>query len=204
MHPNPTFRKTPVDDNLALARGEGFGMLCVNGPDGPLMAHIPFLVSPDGAFVDLHLVRSNPIARALPAPAVLAVQGPHGYVSPDWYGVEDQVPTWNYVAVHMRGPAQVLPQDGLLDLLKRQSAHFESLLLPKPVWTVDKMRPETIEKMMRMIVPCRMQIDDIQGTWKLNQNKTDAARLSAAEALAAAGQGATPDRLAQWMRDVLG
>ena len=102
MHPNPAFRKTAADRNLAFARARGFGVLSVNGPDGPLMAHVPFLLSDDGTMADLHLARSNAvIAAGLPAQAILAVIGPDAYVSPDWYGVADQVPTWNYIAVHL-------------------------------------------------------------------------------------------------------
>lgn len=105
MHPNPIFRQTPEARNVAFARAQGFGVLAVVAEGAPLMSHIPFLLSEDGAVAEFHLVRSNPIARALAAPlhARLAVVGPHSYVSPDWYGVEDQVPTWNYVAVHLVG-----------------------------------------------------------------------------------------------------
>jgi hypothetical protein len=64
MHPNPAFRNTPPQDNLAFARHRGFGILTVNADDGPLAAHVPFLIAEDGQSVDLHLARSNPIARA--------------------------------------------------------------------------------------------------------------------------------------------
>ena len=74
MHPNPAFRQTPTARNIAFARDIGFGMLCVNGPDGPLVAHVPFLLSPDAIIAEVHLARSNPIARAdLPASAMIAV-----------------------------------------------------------------------------------------------------------------------------------
>ena len=45
------------------------------------------------------------MARAIANGAAvrLIVEGPEGYISPDWYGVADQVPTWNYVAVHLVG-----------------------------------------------------------------------------------------------------
>ncbi len=100
MHPNPIFRQAETQQNLAFARDRGFGILSVNGPDGPLLAYVPFLLAADGATLDLHLVRSNPIARAIttPQPAVMAISGPDSYVSPDWYGVDDQVPTWNNIA----------------------------------------------------------------------------------------------------------
>ena len=104
MHPNSAFRQTSAAANLAFARARGFGMLTLNGPEGPLAAHVPFLIDAEGTALDLHLARSNPIARApLPASALMAVSGPDAYISPDWYGVADQVPTWNYVAVHLRG-----------------------------------------------------------------------------------------------------
>lgn len=200
MHPNPAFRKTPRETNLDFARERGFGTIAANGPEGPLAAHVPFILSDDGAVLDTHLVRSNPLARALPAPALVAVNGPDGYISPDWYGLGDQVPTWNYVAVHLRGTLELRPAEELRDLLDRQSAHFEALLHPKPAWTAGKMSDGLVEKMMRAIVPCRMHIDDVQGTWKLNQNKPGAARLSAAAHLEAWGTGPEARFLAALMR----
>ena len=56
-------------------------------------------------------------------------------------------------------------------------------MLPKPPWTTAKMNPVTMQKMMRMIVPCRMRITGVDGTWKLSQNKPDAVRLADGDAL---------------------
>ncbi len=114
MHPNLAFRKTPVERNLEFARPRGFGVLAVNGADGPVLAHLPFLVSDDGTCADLHLAQSNAIiAAGLAAETVLAVIGPDGYVSPDWYGLPAQVPMWNYIAVHLRGTLVQLPAKAL-------------------------------------------------------------------------------------------
>lgn len=209
MHPNPIFRQEPQPQNLDFAREQGFGVLCIAEPDAraPLVSHIPFLLSEDGGMIEFHLVRSNPIARLLKngaLPARLAVQGPHGYISPDWYGVEDQVPTWNYVAVHLQGSVSLQPQDSLRDLLDRQSALFEQRLLPKPPWTTEKMAPDVLEKMMRQIVPCQMVIEAADSTWKLSQNKPDAARLSAADHAEAYGIGQETALLVALMRGVAG
>ena len=97
MHPNPIFRKTETAKNIAFARMRCFGILSVNSDDGPLLSHIPFILTEDGASLEAHLVRSNPILRLLDTPqkAVIAVSGPDAYISPDWYLVADQVPTWN-------------------------------------------------------------------------------------------------------------
>lgn len=201
MHPNQTFRRTATNRAIAFVRERAFGQMTMQGPDGLLAAHVPVLLSKDAATLDLHLVRSNPIARALsePQPVLLAITGPDGYVSPDWYGVEDQVPTWNYVAVHLRGTLRQLPQDQISDVLDHQSAHFENQL-PKSPWMTSKMTPEVLEKMMRQIVPCQIKVTDIQSTFKLNQNKPDDARLRAADAMETSGIGQETAALAALMR----
>lgn len=203
MHPNPIFHKAEAQQNLSFSADQGFGMLAVNGPDGlPLLSHIPFVI--EGDRVLFHLVRSNPIARLLKsgAKARLAVRGPHGYISPDWYGIQDQVPTWNYVAVQLDGPAQLLPQDEIGEVLEKLSDRFEADLAPKPIWKMAKMDPDALHRMMRMIVPAELQIEAIDGTWKLSQNKEDAARLAAADGLQAAALDPSAEALAALMRDL--
>ena len=203
MHPNPAFRGTAEDKNLAFAKERGFGVLAISAPDAaPMISHVPFLLAEDGKSVDLHLVRSNPMARAVrtETPARLAISGPDSYVSPDWYGAADLVPTWNYVAVHLTGQLAPLPQDDLPDLLDRLSAHFEANLLPKPPWTRAKMSGDSFERMVRMIVPYRLTLEDVQGTWKLGQNKPTEARHAAADQMAAYGFGSEARELAALMQ----
>jgi transcriptional regulator len=203
MHPNPAFRQTPAEANLAFARSRGFGALLVNGPEGPLVAQVPFLISDDGAVADLHLARSNPVARAdQPCAAVMVVQGPDSYISPDWYGLEDQVPTWNYVAVHLRGTLHPLPVETLRAHADALSTRFEAELLPKAPWVSGKMTEGVMERMMRMILPFRLTISTIDGTWKLNQNKPPEARTSAAAALDALPGETAAQTLARLMRGV--
>ena len=205
MHPNPAFRQEPLDRNVAFARARGFGILSVNGPEGPLAAHVPFLLNDDASFAELHLARSNPIVRAgLPLPALLAVAGPDAYISPDWYGpheqVPDQVPTWNYVAVHLRGTLEALPEDALRPHVDALSAEHESRITDKRPWISAKMTEGAMPRMMRMILPFRFHVTSIDGTWKLNQNKPPEVRARAAEALAR-GNAAAQD-IAALMREL--
>ncbi len=202
MHPNPIFQTETHDQDVTFARTRGFGVLAVNADPAPLVASIPFLLDESGTFAELHLVRSNPITRMLKKPlaARLVVSGPDGYVSPDWYGIADQVPTWNYISVELTGTLTLRPQDELLDLLNRQSALFEERLLPKPPWTTGKMDPEAMSRMLRMIVPCRFDVSGIQATWKLNQNKPDDVRLAAADQMESSGIGHETQTLARQMR----
>ena len=206
MHPNPVHRPASPERNLAFAKERGFGVLAVgNGEaDAPLLSHIPFIVAEDGAAVHAHLVRANPIVRLLAAgerPAVLAVSGPDGYVSPDWYGAEpDQVPTWNYVAVHLRGTLRLRPEVALRPHLDALSARFEEALRPKPPWRTSKVAPDRLASMMRAIVPIELTVETVDGTWKLNRNKPDEVRLRAAEHMGAEGFGQETALLAALMR----
>jgi transcriptional regulator len=202
MHPNPAFRTEAAAQNLAFARARGFGTLCLNGPEAPMLSHVPFVLNDDGTEAELHLVRSNPIAHAVaePTPAVLAVIGPDGYVSPDWYDTPDQVPTWNYVAVHLRGHLSLADPDTLRAHLDTVSAAFEGRL-PKTPWTTDKMSEGVMDRMMRQILPFRFTVAEVHGTWKLNQNKTRAARLGAADAIAASPVGQETAALSDLMRN---
>ena len=202
MHPNPAFRTPTRDDNLAFARDRGFGMLVLVSENQPRISHVPFILSPDGTHAELHLARSSATARATreAIDGTIAVTGPEGYISPDWYDMSDQVPTWNYIAVHLTGRLVPLPDDALPDQLDRLSARFEETLLPKPIWQSSKMDHKALSRLYRMIRPFRFDITDVQGTWKLSQNKPDAARLSAAQHVATAPVGSELGQLAALMQ----
>ena len=200
MHPNPAFRGVEAARSLDFAREEAFGVLTMAGAEGPLASHLPFVLNEAGDRLAVHIVRSNPIWKALrggPLDAVMIISGPHGYISPDWYGAADQVPTWNYVAVHLRGTARLLDEGAMRGHVDDLSEQFEARLAPKPIWRSEKMDQEAMARMMRMLAPVEMVVSDIQSTWKLNQNKPEAARLGAAEGVEEQGNAA----LAALMRD---
>lgn len=203
MHPNQAFRKTSRQDNVSFVQGRSFGALSINGENGPLVSHIPFLLSDDGSYLEAHLVRSNPIVGRLidPLTAVMAVSGGDAYVSPDWYGIDNQVPTWNYVAVHIRGELSRLEPDELPGILDRLSANMEERLLPKLPWTTEKIDQAVYEAMQRQIVPIGMRVLEIEGTWKLSQNKPDAAVYGAQTGINASKTGMGLEQISDLMRD---
>ena len=203
MHPNPIFHNTPKDDVKDFIRTRGFGTLAVNGDPVPLTAHMPFVL--DGDRLLAHLMASNPIWQALASdqlPAVITVTGPDSYISPDWYGLDDQVPTWNYIAVRVSGTLHPLPQNQLSQVLDALSSEFEARLAPKPAWTSSKMNPDALARLMRMIRPVAFYIEQTESTWKLGQNKTEKARKAAAEGAAKANIGSDTTILAALMNQV--
>ena len=187
MHPNPSFRNTSDGHGWELVSQTSFGTLVQSTSGLPLISHVPFLLSACQSYIELHLVRSNPMGRVEvgeAVPTTLIVNGPDGYISPDWYRIDDQVPTYNYVAVHLTGQLMRLEDDVLEPLLARLSDHFESQLHPKPIWTTEKMTDDVKKKMMRQILPFKFETSELHSTWKLGQNKPEQARLDAADALA--------------------
>ena len=199
MHPNSAYR---WDDRAALrgfAEAIGFGMLFAPTPDGPRVAHVPFVFLDEGR-IGFHIARGNGIAKHLAgSDALLVVNGPDGYVSPDWYQLDNnQVPTWNYLAAEFEGPVSRLEPDALIAQIDALTAAQESRLAPKPVWTRGKMDEGRFGKMLGAIQGFELRVTGWRSTAKLSQNKPEAARLSAADAVEAAGNRA----LALLMREL--
>lgn len=184
MNAAPIFRQTDAAVLAALVAERGFATIAVAHEGRPLIAQAPVLL--DGRRLRFHLARGNPVVAALAAgaAAVVLVPGPDAYVSPDWYGLPDQVPTWNYLAVEIEGPVAVLDDAATAALLDDLSAHFEARLAPKAPWTRHKMTPGRFEAMVRAIVGFEMTAERIEGVWKLSQNKPAEALASAATAMA--------------------
>ena len=201
MHPNPVFRSQNAARGLNFARQRAFGILTVNALPVPLISHIPFCIHPEGKVADLHLVRSNPIVRSgsESQTAVLIVSGPDSYISPDWYQIDNQVPTWNYVAVHLHGTLERQAQNEIRRSVDTLSDLLEQKLSPKPVWRSDKVDNDVLGKMLNMIVPFQFVITHVDSTWKLSQNKPESAQFSAARHVAQHGLGQEIAKMAEFM-----
>ena len=78
MHPNPIYHTAGAAQNLDFARHRGFGVLSVNGTEGPHLAHVPFALSADGKTADLHHKRSHSAAKERGADARLGRRGADG------------------------------------------------------------------------------------------------------------------------------
>ena len=190
MHPNSAFRWEERGAVRAFAREVGFGTLFAATPDGPRVAHIPFVFTGEDR-IGFHLARGNGMSKHLNgSDAVFVVNGPDAYISPDWYGIPDQVPTWNYLALEMEGRVERMGAEWLTMQADLLSAQHEERLLPKAPWTRDKMSPGLFVGMLRGIIGFEMRVSAWRGTAKLGQNKTPEVRARTADALEMAGSPA--------------
>jgi transcriptional regulator len=188
MHPNRLFHIADRAAMAAIVRDIGFGIVVAHTGAGLRAAHVPVRI--EGDRLRFHLARANRIHDALVAgaDALFVASGPSAYVSPDWYGLADKVPTTNYVAVELNGPVRALDRDALVALLDHLSAAGEARLAPKRPWTRAKMDPDLFEAMLKAITGFEMIVVDWRGTAKLGQDKPASARAGAADALAALGE----------------
>lgn len=179
MHPNRAFAWHDRAEMLAFVADIAF---CTVAADGPTVVHVPVVVErPDR--IRFHIARGNR-AKLDGKRAIISCLGPDAYISPDWYGTPEQVPTWNYLAVEAEGPLRRLDEAELTALLDDLGAAHEARLAPKPPWTRAKMSPGRFEAMLMAITGYELAIEDLRGTRKLGQHKSDAERVGAADGLA--------------------
>jgi transcriptional regulator len=183
--------------SLAFAQTRGFGFVCAWDGAKPIASSLPFYLTfaddgtPRAAF---HVARHNPLVKLAGGTGswLLAVTGADAYVSPDWYVSPEQVPTWLYQAVHLTGTVRTLSDDELVEQIDTLSAKFEDRLLPKKPWTSSKMTVARLDTLKKGIVGLVMTVDEVEGSFKLNQHKSDADHAAIASALAR-----RPDEAAQ-------
>lgn len=150
----------------------GFALL-INQVDGkPWATHTPLLleINSHGKEVLIgHISIENPQAQSFNADSeILAVfNGPHSYISSSWYDHEN-VPTWNYIAVHMYGKIRVLNYDETVASLKNLVDKYESKS-ENPV-RVEELSEKTMRQ-ARGIVAFEIEITSIQAKKKLSQNR---------------------------------
>jgi transcriptional regulator len=188
MYTPPMF-KPDRGTSLGFAQARGFGTVCAWDGNRPIASSLPFVITSadDGTpLAAFHVARGNPLAGLADTTSswLLAVNGADAYVSADWYVSPDQVPTWLYQAVHLTGPVRRQSDSELGPHLDMLSAKFESWLAPKPPWTSSKMTAARRDTLKKAIVGLVMTVEDVDGSFKLNQHKTDVDHVAVSDALA--------------------
>ena len=178
------FSFTDTEAQLAFIKTHPFALLTT--PDLQT-THIPLLVrqAGDSLVMTGHMARANPHWKALNNTPVVAVfSGPHAYISPKWYASEPNVPTWNYVAVHAKGTANVMDDEALPAALNNLMQAFEPDYNPD---TLDTSLAEYEQKLIRGIVGIEIRVDSLQGVRKLGQHKKAADMAGVCEGLKSSG-----------------
>ena len=193
MYLPSAFRQDDLAELHAQLQANPFALLTSAGAAGVQASHLPLLLEPDeGEFGTLygHFARANPHWRDLQggAEALAVFSGPDAYISPGWYPAKAEhgkvVPTWNYIAVHARGPVELIEEpERLLQIVNRLSDQHERGR-ERP-WAVSDAPREYLDSMLRAIVGFALPIRRLEGKWKLGQNRSAADQAGVRDGLAA-------------------
>ncbi len=173
-----------VDDQEELLRfvdQNSFAQLISQHEEQLCSTHLPCLLNEGKDEIICHLARANPQHHDINGQEVLlSFQGPHAYIYPTWYQ-ESGVPTWNFQAVHVYGKAERFEDPELLkqcveDLSKKNEELNDSQ------WNM-----QYPEGLLKAIVGVKISITEIQGKYKLSQNKSAEDQQGVIDALERAG-----------------
>ena len=170
MYVPKQFRNTDPSTINDFIRHHGFGIL-VSQTDSRLVAtHIPLELSADETKLTGHIARANPHWKSFQnnSDVMVIFPGPHAYVSSSWYDHEN-VPTWNYIAVHVYGKIQIIEGDELYSALKQLVDKYEKTS-EYPV-SIEKMSPEYVRQSIKGLVGFSIEITSTEAAYKLSQNR---------------------------------
>jgi transcriptional regulator len=168
----------------AFIEAQGFGILMTSGEGGLSADHLPFIL--DGDRMLSHMNAKNPTAARMPGPGLAVFTGPHAYISPRWYSSGLIVPTWNYMAVHVRGRLEKLGDRENFDVLRRLVGTYEDLV--EGPFAANYASDE-LRDFASGTQGFAFWIEEMVGQFKLSQNRSDADRAAAIANLLASGRG---------------
>lgn len=167
------YRNDNIDEIHDFINHNGFAILINQVNNRPWATHIPLVLDKNAEGKDVlvgHIAKTNPQWKDFNENEQVLVifNGPHTYISSSWYDHEN-VPTWNYLAVHVYGKIKIMEGQQLYEALAKLVDKYE-VHSAKPV-SVHTMSQEMIRKEMKGVVGFEISMDEVQATYKLSQNR---------------------------------
>lgn len=168
------FRVSNVDDVWDFIQENSFGTIVTTEQGKPIATHLPLQLIKDGDafYITGHMAYANPQWKTFEVEnenVLVLFQGPHAYISSSWYNHEN-VPTWNYQAVHVYGTASIMSEQDLekdlILLLRKYEHHRKDAVL----W--ENLSAQT-KKQIKGIVGFNIKINEVQAAYKLSQNRNE-------------------------------
>ncbi|WP_105902013.1 FMN-binding negative transcriptional regulator [Vibrio gangliei] len=200
MHKLKIFEQTDTELLYQIIRKHSFATLIVYSENGVEVDHLPmFLAAKDDKFfLQGHLAKVNPTAKQLreATEVMIIFHGPNAYISPNFYPTKQAngkaVPTWNYIVVHVKGMVSAVDCNAWkLDLLDKLTAHHE--IGNKEPWSMSDAPTKYIEQMLPAIIGIEIEIQEIEGKWKVSQDKPKVNQQGVVQGLQESGHGEMSD-----------
>lgn len=168
------YREEDRQKLLAFLQHNNFAALVTFDGERPIATHIPVEVveSENGWTVYGHLSGANPQKKTLgEGEALLIFQGPQTYISARWY-TEVDVPTWDYMIVHVYGKVREIHGAELYSLLSRLVQNHEA----NTSYRLEELPQEMVQKEIKGVFGFALDVTRIDAGSKLSQGKTEAER----------------------------
>ncbi|MFB6804444.1 FMN-binding negative transcriptional regulator [Peribacillus butanolivorans] len=163
-----------VDEIWGFVQKNSFGTIVTTEQGKPIATHLPLGLNKKGDdyYITGHMAYGNPQWKTFETceDVLVMFQGSNAYISSSWYGHEE-VPTWNYQAVHVYGNASILVKDELIEELTLMLEKYEENRENPVLW--DKLSPHLLESELKGIVGFKIMVGEIQAADKLSQNRNE-------------------------------
>jgi len=148
-----------------------FGQLITCARGKIVQTYVPFIIDHQNNCLYGHIAKQNGQVEFLETADDLVVTflGEDAYISPSWYQSPEQVPTWNYQTVEIKGKLMLLDEQETLGLVDHLSQIHEAQF-DNP-WLISKLSEKKTSAMLKAIVGFRIDITEINGHSKMSQNK---------------------------------
>ncbi|MCE3277911.1 MAG: FMN-binding negative transcriptional regulator [Bacteroidetes bacterium] len=172
MYIPPYYREEDTSKLIEFMQAHNFANVISSDNNKLTATHLPFVIEEreNKVFLVSHMAKANPQWQSFNENELLVIfQGPHAYISPSNYEKQQNVPTWNYIAVHAYGKAKIIddPKE-VWDLMERTIHEFEEKFFEQ--WK--SLSPEYVNGMLKAIVAFEIEVTRMDGKFKLSQNKT--------------------------------
>ncbi|WP_172370420.1 FMN-binding negative transcriptional regulator [Sporosarcina jiandibaonis] len=169
------FKVTNVDEISGFIQKNSFGTVITTEQGKPIATHLPMALKKkdEDYYITGHMAYGNLQWKTFEHcdNVLVMFQGPHAYISSSWYGHEE-VPTWNYQAVHIYGKASIIEKEELIEDLTIMLEKYEENRENPVLW--DKLSPRLLENQLKGIVGFKIKVGEVQAAYKLSQNRNEA------------------------------
>lgn len=191
MHIPSKFKQNDEKQLKSMMREYPFATLITHSESGIEATHLPVIITNTQGkdIVQAHIAKANNIWQSTKegADVLLIFNGPNCYISPNYYPTKKEsgkaVPTWNYVAVHVRGKIAFIHDEqwiyNMIDALTTEHEYEQ-----ETPWSMSDAPQSYIKKMLPAIVGIEITIDSMEGQWKLSQNQPEINKTGILQGLA--------------------
>jgi transcriptional regulator len=184
MYKFPYYTEQDEQKVIAFMKENAFAMITGFGEKYPVATQIPLEVElkENKIFLHGHIMKMTDHHNAFEKNenVLVVFTGPHCYVSASWYTNPQTASTWNYMTVHAKGKIIFTDEEGTYNAIKSLTNKYEGL---ETAAAFNKMPKEYILPMLKAIIGFTIEVESLENTFKLSQNRDEASQKNIIEQL---------------------